>query len=103
MALFTVLEAVVSPERTADLVAAYADAGRGPFPPGLVRSVLLRDSNDPARWRIETVWESLDALTAMRAAGTPRGILIFRAAGAEPTVSAFGVVAELEPPSGATG
>jgi hypothetical protein len=33
----------------------------------------------------------------MRASGTPRGIQIFRAAGAEPTVSILEVVATLSP------
>jgi hypothetical protein len=37
----------------------------------------------------------------MRGSGTPRGILIFRAAGAEPTVSLFVVTMILSPPHGA--
>jgi len=42
------------------------------------------------------MWESAEALAAMRAGGgTPRGILIFRAAGAEPTVSVLEVVASI--------
>ncbi len=47
------------------------------------------------------MWESPEALAAMRGSGTPRGIQIFRAAGAEPTLSILEVVATLSPPQGA--
>ena len=94
----TILEAYVPLERQADLQAAYRDAVDDGFPPGLLRTQLLQDAGDPTRWRIETIWESFEALTAMRGSGTPRGILMFRAAGVEPTVSAFRVAAEIEAP-----
>jgi hypothetical protein len=97
----TVLEAHVAPERESALRAAYTEAAQGPFPPGLVRSTLSRATNDPTLWRIDTVWESPEALIAMRGSGTPRGIQIFRAAGAEPTVCVLEVVATLSPPRGA--
>lgn len=98
----TVLDATVAPERAADLQAAYAEAAQGPFPPGLVRSTLLQLPSDPTQWRIETTWESREALTAMRqAGGKPKGIQIFEAAGAQPSVSFFDVVADLVPPKGA--
>jgi hypothetical protein len=93
----TVLDAEVPAERVPALTAAYEEAARGAIPPGLVRSVLLRDSADATHWRIETTWGSRDALMAMRSAGTPRGVQIFRAAGAEPTLTIFEVVAELPP------
>jgi heme-degrading monooxygenase HmoA len=99
--VMTVLEARVAPERAADLQTAYAEAGRGPFPPGLVRSVLLRHASDPTHWRIETTWQSHDALTAMRGAGKPRGVQIFEAAGTIPSLSVFEAIADLAPPKGA--
>jgi quinol monooxygenase YgiN len=95
----TVLEAQVAQDRVAALTAAYQEAVQGPVPHGLVRSVLLRHSTDGTRWRIETTWSSRDALAAMRNTGTPRGIQIFRAAGAEPTLTIFDVVADLPPPA----
>lgn len=97
----TVLEARVAPERADDLRAAFAEGARGPFPPGLRRSTLLRHTTDPALWRIETVWESPAALAAMRQAGKPRGVQIFEAAGAQPTLSVFDAVADLGPGRGA--
>ena len=99
--VITVLDARVTPERAADLQAAYAEAARGPFPLGLVRSALLRHASDPTQWRIETIWESQEALAAMRQAGRPRGLQIFETAGAQPSVSVFDVVADLVPTKGA--
>jgi hypothetical protein len=94
----TVLEAYVPMERQADLQAAYREARVDGFPPGLVRSQLMQDAGDPTLWRIETVWESFEALSAMRGTGTPRGILMFRAAGVEPAHSAFRVVEDIQAP-----
>jgi quinol monooxygenase YgiN len=89
-AIVTVLEARVAPERAAELQAEYAVASREALPPGLVRSVLLRQSDDPTLWQIATTWESREALVAMRqAGGKPRGIVIFEAAGAQPSISIF--------------
>lgn len=89
----TVLEATVAPERVEDLKAAYSNGGQ--LPPGLVRSDLLSASNDATRWRIQTFWSSRAALDAMRTKGTPAGVLMFRAAGAEPTLSIFDIVASI--------
>jgi antibiotic biosynthesis monooxygenase len=98
--ILTVLEARVESSHHAALQAAYRDAARDPFPPGLVRSVLLRAANDQTLWRIETLWESRAALDAMRGAGTPRGVLIFRDAGADPALAVFEVVDVLSPEGG---
>ena len=98
----TVLEARVLPERAADLRAAYAEAARGPFPPGLIRSSLLQQRTDQTQWRIETVWQSQQALDAMRQApGKPRGVLIFEAAGAQPSLHIFDAIADFVVPTGA--
>ncbi len=99
--IITVLEAHVDPASQGALHAAYGAAAQDALPAGLVRSTLSHATDDPTLWRIETVWESREALEAMRRLGTPRGILIFRAAGAEPTVSVFAVTMILSPPRGA--
>jgi quinol monooxygenase YgiN len=92
--VLTVLEAVVAEDRTADLVAAYRSAGTK-LPPGLLHTDLLRASDASGRWRIQSYWANRGALDAMRAAGTPAGVLMFRAAGAEPALSVFEVAASL--------
>ena len=96
--VLTVLEATVAPERAADLQAAFRNAATQ-VPPGLVRSHLVTAAADPTRWRIETFWTSREALAAMRqTAGTPAGVLMFRAAGAEPTLSVYDVAFTIEAP-----
>ncbi len=88
----TMLEAEVEAERAGDLESAFARETAGPMPPGLVRSYLLRGTT----WRIVTLWESREALEAMRASGeTPAGVRMFREAGAEPTLAVFEVAAEV--------
>src|SRR5207249_8966819 len=97
----TILEAHIPHALQADLRSAYRNAADEAFPPGLVRSSLLQATEDRTLWRIETFWESRDALDAMRGKGTPRGLQIFRAAGAEPTLTVLDVLDELAPPQGA--
>jgi hypothetical protein len=99
--VLTILEAHVPQARQAELQSAYRSAADEAFPPGLVRSALLQATTDRTLWRIETLWESREVLNAMRGTGTPRGVLIFRAAGAEPTLTILDVLDELSPPHGA--
>ncbi|AHG92801.1 Antibiotic biosynthesis monooxygenase (plasmid) [Gemmatirosa kalamazoonensis] len=97
--ILTVLEAQLPSGGAEALQAAYAAAGTGPLPPGLVRTELVRDVRDAARWRIQTWWASREALDAMRGTGTPAGVVMFRAAGAEPALSIFEVVDGLPRPT----
>ena len=95
--VLTILEATVQPDRAPDLQAAFRSAA-SQVPPGLVRSLLVCSASDSAHWRIETLWTGREALAAMRQAGTPAGVLMFRAAGAEPTLSLYDVHAAIEAP-----
>lgn len=96
--IVTTLEARVASSAQAALRKAYADAADESLPPGLVSSTLMLDANDATRWIIETLWESPEALNAMRKTeSTPRGVSIFRAAGAEPTLNMFIVERTLSP------
>ena len=98
--VLTILEASVSPDRTAELEAAFR-AATDQRPAGLIRSHLLCATADATRWRIETLWESAEALDAMRqSSATPAGVLMFRAAGAEPMLTIFHVKATIEAPAG---
>lgn len=94
--VLTVLEARVHPERVADLLRAFEESRTSPVPPFLVRSFLVRSVQDRDVWRILTVFRSREDLDAMRASGeTPRGVAMFREAGAEPTLSLFEVADQL--------
>jgi len=89
--VLTVLEAHVDPQNTPALQAAFAEGIRA-LDPGITQTFLVQSSSDPTLWRILTFWESRKALDLMRAAGgAPRGVLMFRAAGAQPSLTIFDV------------
>jgi hypothetical protein len=46
---------------------------------------------DGNTWRLVAFWKDHEAFEAMRAAMTPRGIVMMRAAGVEPTLTLFDV------------
>lgn len=92
--VMTILEAHVEPDKWAAFQAAYK-AGTSKLLPGIVRTYLVRSSAYPNLWRMMAIWNSPEAVDRMRASGeTPPGVLMFRAAGAEPVMSVFEVVAE---------
>jgi quinol monooxygenase YgiN len=93
--VLTALEGRVAPERATALQDAYDGVAVQALPPGFIRSQLVRSAADPTLWRIETLWRSRGALDAMRGQGTPAGVLIFRAASAEPTLTIFDLVREI--------
>ena len=91
--VITILEAHVAPDKAAKLEAAYNQEIEQ-LDAGITETFLVCDSKDASVWRIITLWESRAALEAMRQSGqTPRGVVMFRAADAEPMLSVFEVVA----------
>jgi heme-degrading monooxygenase HmoA len=87
----TILQASVVPEQWKALSSAFEEE-TAKLSRGIVETFLLHSSTSPDTWQILTVWESRQALDELRATGeTPRGILIFRAAKAEPVHSVFDV------------
>jgi heme-degrading monooxygenase HmoA len=94
--IVTIAEGSVPPDREEAFSAAWNHATEEVLPPGLIRTFLLRAGEIR---RIATVWESREALDAMRAeADTPAAIAIFRAAGVEPAVTLWDVDAHVESP-----
>jgi quinol monooxygenase YgiN len=91
--VITVLEAQVAPEKASLLEATYKEAIEH-LDAGIVQTCLIQNSKDTAIWQIVTYWENSEALDAMRqTGGTPRGVLIFRTADAEPQLTVFKVAA----------
>jgi len=87
----TSVDAVVSPDREAELIAGYA-ALASSRPEGLVRSELLRGPDN--RWRIQTTWRDMEALMAMRNSGEPPAApALFESVGAEHSHAWFTVEA----------
>lgn len=92
--VMTMLEARVAPEKAGALQAAY-HKGTESLVPGMVRAYLVHSSTDPELWRMMAVWNSGEVVERMRKSGeVPPGVLMFRAAGAEPQMSVFDVVAQ---------
>ena len=86
----TIVEAVVEADREVDLRSAWEEKTALTLPAGLIESSLLRSKDEI--WRIVTVWESQEAVMAMRASGEPPAALtMFERAGAEPSVSMWTV------------
>jgi len=82
----TIVEAAVEVGREPDLRSAWGEVAAGALPPGFIESTLLR--TEGGIWRIVTVWESKDAVVAMRATGQPpAALVVFERAGAEPSIS----------------
>ncbi len=89
--VMTILEAHVKQENWAALEEAYRE-GITHDDAGLVQTFLIHNMRETDIWRILTIWRSREALEAMRRSNeTPRGVLIFRAAQAEPALSIFEV------------
>ncbi len=88
--IVSMLEANVEEARTEELVSQFEASGES-LPQPIVESFLLHDAGSEM-WRIVTVWESRNALDRYRASvDTPGGVLMFQAAGAEPTLTVFEV------------
>ena len=95
--VMTILEGRVEKENWFRLEQAYQEGSRHQEA-GLVQSFLIHSSKETDLWRIVTLWSSREALDAMRQSNeTPRGILIFRQAQAEPQLSIFDVVNQISP------
>ncbi len=91
--VLTILEAHVDSDKASVLLAAF-QKGLSHLPPQMNQTFLIQSVSDKTLWKIISVWKSRAALEEMRATNeTPAGILMFRAAGAEPQLSVFDVPA----------
>lgn len=91
--VMTILEARVDRQQWQTLVSNYSEVSQD-LDPGIVQTFLIQSKSDETLWRILTVWEDMAALQTMRQSGeTPRGVVMFRAAGANPELSIFDVAA----------
>jgi hypothetical protein len=86
----TMVEGGVDDAREGDLRSAWDERTSGDLPTGLVETYLMHA--DDGVWRIVTLWESKDAVMAMRATvEKPTAIWIFEQAGSRPSVSMWTV------------
>jgi ketosteroid isomerase-like protein len=86
----TAIDAVVIPERSAELVDGFRTMSERARPDGLVRSELLRGHY--GLWRIQTTWRDSEALTTVRNSGEPPAALrLLDALGAHHTHAVFSI------------
>ena len=89
--VLTVLEARVESEKWPTLRREYGK-GTSRLIPQITQTYLVQNEKDLSLWRIMTIWKSQAALEEIRSSGqTPAGVLMFRAAGAEPTLSIYDI------------
>jgi heme-degrading monooxygenase HmoA len=92
----TIVEGTVAAARETDLRTAWEEVTASALPEGFIESSLLR--TEDGFWRIVTVWESKEAVMAMRATGEPpAALVVFERAGAEPSVSMSTVEGRVDP------
>lgn len=83
--IFTIVEALVEENKWDLLAEKYAAVDKTTLPSSLLSSHLVQDNNDKKVWRIITIWENLEAISAYRqSVETPEWILIFQAVNATP-------------------
>ncbi|MBZ0295966.1 MAG: hypothetical protein K8L99_25625 [Anaerolineae bacterium] len=88
----TQLEGKVSSDQWDTLKQTFTSASQQ-LPSAIDHSYLIQDQATQDMWRILTIWKSREALQDYRASiETPGGVLIFREAGAEPTLSIYDVI-----------
>ncbi len=93
--MITIIEARVAEENWPLLEQAYQRSSQQ-TPPGLEQSFLMHSVEERDLWQIITVWSGMASLQQLQksieSGITPRGVLIFREAHAEPTHTVFEVV-----------
>ncbi len=84
--IISILEGDLPPDKAAKLEANFKE---GSLEPGMIRMFLIKNGN---KWKIITLWESREALNAMKSKGTPKTVLMFRYAGVEGALLNYDVV-----------
>ncbi len=93
MKVMTIVEGRVTSSKARELETAYASLKQETLTEGLIRSSLLRNSDNPEIYRIETMWESREALDKMRnSTQIPKAIELFQKVKASPRVEIFEIV-----------
>jgi len=86
--VMSVLEAEMPADKAAKLEANFAEWVKA-LEPGIVQTFFIKNGG---KCRVITLWESKEALSAMKSKGTPKAVLMFRYAGVEPSLLAYDVV-----------
>lgn len=86
--VMSILEAEMPADKAAKLEANFAE-GIKALEPGVSEIFFIKNGG---KCKIVILWESKEALFAMKSKGTPKAVLMFRYAGVEPSLLAYDVV-----------
>jgi len=86
--VMSILEGDLPPDKAAKLESNFAEYIKA-LEPGVVQTSFIRNG---AKCKVITLWESKEAISAMKVKGTPKGVLLFRYAGVEPALLVYDVV-----------
>lgn len=86
--VMSIFEAEMPSDKASKLEANFAE-GTKSLDPGVVQTYLIKNGG---KCKIITLWENREAVNAMKSKGTPKGVLMFRYAGVEPTLLVYDVI-----------
>ena len=86
--VMSILEGELPADKALKLEANFAD-GVKELEPGIVQTFFIKNAG---KCKIITIWESREALVVMKSKGTPKGVLMFKYAGVEPSLLVYDVV-----------
>jgi hypothetical protein len=86
--VMSILEGDLPADKAAKLEANFAEGVKA-LDPGVVQTFFIKNGN---KCKIITIWESREAVSAMKSKGTPKGVLMFRYAGVEPSLLTYDIV-----------
>ncbi len=93
MLVITVVEGQVPSSKAKEFEESFALAKNEFLPSGFVSSSLLKQSKLPEIYRIQTTWESKEALEKMRSSTqTPKAFELFLKVGAKPNLEVYEVI-----------
>ena len=85
----TMVEGDVEPARVSDLLEAFPAKSVDDLPEFILGTMLIREP-DSTRWRVVTLWRSMDDLDQyVKSVETPGAKAAFQAAGVEPSVAVW--------------
>ncbi len=87
--IVTIVEGMISRELTKKFECGFKEAKGEKLPKGLLSTTLLKDTKS-STYRIETTWESKEALEEMRrTASKPKAIELFSNVGSNPVLTIY--------------
>ncbi len=93
MLVVTVVEGKVPIPKTKEFEEAFSLGKKEMLPPGLVSSALLKNIKNPETYRVQTVWDSREALDKMRSSTeTPKAFEFFQKVGVMPTLEVYEII-----------